>query len=51
MVDFLVQAGCRAEHLRLETQGVHGNGRAMMLEKNSDGIAAVLHRWIAAHAP
>ena len=51
MVDFLVQAGCRAEHLRLESIGIHGNGHAMMLEKNSDDVAGALHDWIAAHAP
>ena len=28
MVDFLAQAGCEVEHLRLEDKGVHGNGHA-----------------------
>ena len=46
IVDFLVQAGAQAEHLRLEDVGVHGNGHAMMLEKNSDEVAAALHSWI-----
>lgn len=47
MVDYLVQAGARAEHLRLEDHGVHGNGHAMMLETNSDDVAAVIEGWIA----
>jgi pimeloyl-ACP methyl ester carboxylesterase len=46
-VDFLVQAGCQAELLRLEDHGVFGNGHAIMLEKNSDAAAAVIDRWIA----
>ena len=46
MVDYLVQAGAQAEHLRLEDHGVHGNGHAMMLETNSDEVMAVIERWI-----
>jgi len=46
MVDFLAQAGCRAEHLRLEDVGVHGNGHMIMSETNSDDAAAVIDRWI-----
>lgn len=46
-VDFLRQAGARVEHLRLEEQGVHGNGHAMMLERNSDQVAGVIEGWIA----
>ena len=42
MVDFLVQAGCEVEHLRLEDKGVHGNGHALQLESNSDEVAAVI---------
>ena len=45
-VDFLLQAGARVEHLRLEERGIHGNGHAMMLELNSDAVAAVLAEWI-----
>ncbi len=47
VVDFLRQAGVDIEHLRLESVGVHGNGHMMMLERNSDEVAGVLHRWIA----
>lgn len=45
-VDFLRQAGTRVEHLRLEEQGVRGNGHAMMLETNSDEVARVIGEWI-----
>jgi pimeloyl-ACP methyl ester carboxylesterase len=45
-VDYLRQAGAQVEHLRLEDVGIHGNGHAMMLEKNSDEIAGALHAWI-----
>jgi len=47
IVDYLKQAGAAVEHLRLEDCGIHGNGHAMMLEKNSDDIARVLHEWVA----
>ena len=47
MADFLVQAGCQAEHLRLEDVGVHGNGHMIMSEANSDAAAAVIDRWIS----
>ncbi len=46
-VDFLRQAGASVEHLRLEDHGVHGNGHAMMLERNSGEVAAVIERWVA----
>lgn len=45
-VDFLRQAGASVEHWRLEEHGIHGNGHAMMLELNSDAVAAVLLEWI-----
>jgi hypothetical protein len=45
-VDFLRQAGARVEHLRLEEQGVRGNGHAMMLETNSDEVVRVIGEWI-----
>ena len=48
--DFLAQAGARVEHIRLEDRGVHGNGHAMMLELNSDAVAAVLAGWIQNHS-
>ncbi|MGH7076079.1 MAG: alpha/beta hydrolase [Stellaceae bacterium] len=50
VVDFLRQAGCDAELMRLEEHGVHGNGHAMMFEENSEAVAALLEKWIAKHA-
>jgi pimeloyl-ACP methyl ester carboxylesterase len=49
IVDFLVQAGANAEHLRLEEAGVHGNGHIMMGEKNSDEVVQVIFDWLDAH--
>lgn len=46
IVDFLGQAGARAEHVRLEHRGVHGNGHAMQLETNSDAVARVIEEWL-----
>jgi pimeloyl-ACP methyl ester carboxylesterase len=46
VVAFLQQAGVPAEHLRLEEHGLHGNGHMMMIERNSDEIAALLANWI-----
>jgi pimeloyl-ACP methyl ester carboxylesterase len=47
---FLRQAGADVRHLRLEEEGIHGNGHLMMGEKNSAEIAALLGEWIAAKA-
>jgi hypothetical protein len=35
--------------LRLADLGIHGNGHAMMLEKNNAEIAAVITDWIIKH--
>jgi hypothetical protein len=45
-VDFLRQAGAHVDHVRLDECGVRGNGHAMMLETNSDEVAAVIDRWV-----
>ena len=45
-VAFLRQAGADAEHVRLADHGVHGNGHAMMLERNSPEALAVILRWL-----
>ena len=45
-VDFLQQAGAQVEHVRLEERGVRGNGHAMMLETNSEAVAAVIEDWL-----
>ena len=47
---FLTQAGVAATHLRLEEQGIHGNGHMLMIEKNSLEIAARLNKWISGQA-
>ena len=46
IVHFLTQAGADVEHLRLQDVGIHGNGHAVQLEKNSDDSAAVIERWL-----
>jgi pimeloyl-ACP methyl ester carboxylesterase len=43
---WLNQAGVRTDYVRLEDVGLPGNGHEMMLEKNSDGIAAYFDQWI-----
>jgi pimeloyl-ACP methyl ester carboxylesterase len=46
---FLAQAGVANTHMRLEEQGIHGNGHMLMIEKNNLEIAALLHKWITGH--
>jgi pimeloyl-ACP methyl ester carboxylesterase len=46
VVAFLRQAGVPAEHLRLEEHRLRGNGHMMMIERNSDEVAALLANWI-----
>jgi len=46
---FLAQAGVAITHMRLEEQGIHGNGHMLMIEKNSLEIAALLAKWISGH--
>lgn len=46
---FLTQAGVAHTFTRLEHEGIRGNGHMMMLEKNSDTIAAYLDGWLSAH--
>jgi pimeloyl-ACP methyl ester carboxylesterase len=43
---FLTQAGVANTFMRLEDHGIRGNGHMMMLEKNSDEIAALMERWL-----
>jgi pimeloyl-ACP methyl ester carboxylesterase len=45
-VRFLQDAGVPADFLRLSEHGIHGNAHMMMLEKNSDDIAAAIGDWI-----
>jgi hypothetical protein len=43
---FLNQAGVKTDFIRLEEQGMPGNGHMMMLEKNSDDIIKFIIGWI-----
>jgi pimeloyl-ACP methyl ester carboxylesterase len=43
---YLNQAGIRTEFIRLQDQGIHGNGHMMMLEKNNLEIARVVDGWV-----
>jgi pimeloyl-ACP methyl ester carboxylesterase len=49
--NWLTQAGVRNTMIRLGDAGVHGNGHMMMLEKNSDDIAAVMRGWLLKALP
>src|SRR3954469_348055 len=46
IVDFLKAAGCDVERVRLADHGVHGNGHAMMFERNHRETLQVLLDWI-----
>jgi pimeloyl-ACP methyl ester carboxylesterase len=46
VAEFLRSTGCRAEWVRLADHGVHGNGHAVMFERNSAEALAVLVRWL-----
>ena len=48
---FLAQAGVPVTHMRLEGEGIRGNGHVMMLERNSSEIAAAIHRWLTKTLP
>ena len=43
---WLNQAGVKTDYVKLEDVGLPGNGHEMMLEKNSDGIAAYFASWL-----
>ncbi len=45
-VAYLKQAGVRAEEIRLADHGVHGNGHAMMLEKNNREVLRPILDWL-----
>jgi pimeloyl-ACP methyl ester carboxylesterase len=45
-VKYLDQAGVHSTWIKLGEAGIHGNGHMVMIEKNSDAIAAVLDTWI-----
>ncbi|MFY9527508.1 MAG: alpha/beta hydrolase [Candidatus Acidiferrales bacterium] len=43
---WLNQAGVKTDYVKLEDAGLPGNAHEMMLERNSDGIAAYFQSWI-----
>ncbi|PSN61676.1 alpha/beta-hydrolase [Corynespora cassiicola Philippines] len=43
---FLSQAGVNTKLVELAKEGVKGNGHMLMMEKNSDEVAAVVRSWI-----
>ncbi|HEY8580821.1 MAG TPA: alpha/beta hydrolase [Beijerinckiaceae bacterium] len=45
---FLRAAGVQVDHVYLKDRGVTGNGHMLMIEKNSDAVAAVAADWIEA---
>ena len=46
-VHYLRAAGVDADFIYLPSVGIHGNGHMVMMEKNSDVIAALVQRWIS----
>lgn len=48
---WLNQAGVKTDYVKLEDVGLTGNGHQMMMEKNSDGIAAYFESWLEQHVP
>jgi pimeloyl-ACP methyl ester carboxylesterase len=51
IVRFLNQAGVKPTWIKLAEHGLKGNSHNMMQEKNSDEIAAVIHRWLEKTLP
>jgi pimeloyl-ACP methyl ester carboxylesterase len=43
---YLAQAGVKAEMIRLQDKGIHGNGHMVMLEKNNLDIAHLIDEWV-----
>ena len=46
---YLTQAGIPNTFMRLEKEGIPGNGHMVMLEKNNLVVAALLQKWLTAH--
>lgn len=46
LVDFLEQAGCAVDLIRLGDRGIHGNGHMMMLESNNREVLGELTGWL-----
>jgi pimeloyl-ACP methyl ester carboxylesterase len=50
-VEFLIQAGCQAEMIRLRDYGILGNGNLMLMEKNNHEVFEVMRQWIEKKLP
>ena len=46
-VEFLQQAGCDVEHVRLADHGLTGNGHAVQFERNNAEVLDVVLGWVA----
>ena len=44
--NYLAQAGVPTEFIRLEQQGIRGNGHMVMIEKNNLEIARLIDQWL-----
>jgi pimeloyl-ACP methyl ester carboxylesterase len=47
--EYLRSCGAAVDEIRLGELGIHGNGHAMMLERNNAEVAAVITDWIVKH--
>jgi pimeloyl-ACP methyl ester carboxylesterase len=50
-VEFLKQAGCSAEMVRLRDYGIYGNGNLMLMEKNNHEVFGVMRDWLDKKVP
>jgi hypothetical protein len=48
--DALRKLGGIVDHLDLPARGMGGNSHMLMMDRNSDQIAALIQEWIADHA-
>jgi hypothetical protein len=46
LANWLNQAGVSTQYVRMEDEGMPGNGHMMMLELNSKDIAEYMGRWL-----
>jgi hypothetical protein len=43
---WLNEQGGRVETIRLPERGIKGNGHMIMLDRNSDEVAQLIHQWL-----
>ncbi len=46
IVEFFNKNGAKGDYIYLGDRGIVGNGHMMMMEKNSDALAALVLSWI-----